>query len=97
MANLSVGDVLALARLARIELDEAELKNINEELSSILAYVEQLSEVDLKDDKPTVQVTGLSNVTRPDEVIEYQASPDDLLKNLPKKQDRYIQTRRVLE
>lgn len=97
MANLSVGDVLALARLARLELDDSELKHAMVELNTILGYVEILGEVDLKNDKPTIQVTGLKNVMREDDVKEYQASADDLLKNLPRKEGRYIKTKRVLE
>lgn len=97
MANLSVGDVLALARLARLELDDSELKQSMVELNAILGYVEQLGKVDIKKDKPTIQVTGLRNVMREDEVNEYQSSPDDLLKNLPRKEGRYIKTKRVLE
>ena len=97
MANLSVGDVLALARLARLELNEQELKQAIVELNSILGYVEQLGDVDLKNDKPTIQVTGLKNVMREDKVIDYQASPDDLLKNVPSQEGRYINTKRVIE
>lgn len=97
MANLSIGDVLSLARLARLQLTEKELKESMVELNSILEYVEQLGNVDLANDEPTIQVTGLSNVTRPDKEIDYQAKPDDLLKNLPSKQGRFIKTKRVIE
>lgn len=55
-----------VAQLARIELTEAQVKQFTEELGKILAFVEQLKEVNVKKVEETSHVTGLSNVTRPD-------------------------------
>lgn len=97
MAKLSVTDVLKLAKLSKIQLTKAELDEFAQELSAILEYAEQLASVDTGDLEPTVQVTGLTNVTRPDEIIDYGVSPDRLLKNAPAKQDGMIKVKRVLE
>lgn len=97
MAKLSDEDVLKLARLSRLHLTDEEVRRFKKEISTILAYVEQLQAVDLSGVQPTSQVTGLKNVTRPDEVRPYAATPQDLLKNVPATQNGHIKVRRVLQ
>jgi aspartyl-tRNA(Asn)/glutamyl-tRNA(Gln) amidotransferase subunit C len=96
MAKLTRDDVLKLARLARLDLSEAEVEEYSEELSAILQYVEQLGSVDVEGLKPTNQVTGLTNVTREDEIKDYGYAPADLLKNVPVVKDNQIQVKRML-
>lgn len=96
MANLTREDVLRLAQLARISLSDNEVDEFSEELSSILQYVEQLSNVDVSDLKPTNQVTGLTNVMRNDEVIDYGYAIKDLLNNVPQVQDDQIKVKRMI-
>jgi len=97
MAELSNQDVLKLARLARLKLSKDEVEQFRKEISEILAYVEQLQSVDVGNLKPTYQVSGLKNVTRPDELVDYKVSQKDLLKNVPKLENNYIKVKRVLE
>lgn len=96
MAKISRDDVLKLARLSRIKLRDDEVDKFVSELGAIVEYVEQIDNVKLDDLEPTDQVTGLQNVMRPDELIEYQANQEDLLKNLPARDGNYIKTKRVL-
>jgi aspartyl-tRNA(Asn)/glutamyl-tRNA(Gln) amidotransferase subunit C len=96
MADLSRDDVLHLAQLARISLSDDEVNEFSEELSAILAYVEQLSGVDVDGLKPTNQVTGLTNVMRDDEVKSYGYEPAELLKNVPHTQDNQIKVKRMI-
>lgn len=97
MSRLSRKDVLKLARLSRIKLTDEEVEKFQTELSGILDYVEVLNNVDTRGLEPTWQVTGLKNVTRPDEPVDYQAKPDDLLKNAPEIKDGQFKVRRVLD
>lgn len=96
MAKLSREDVLKLARLARISLTDEEVEKYAEELSAILQYVEQLSAVDVTGLEPTNQVTGLTNVMRKDEVIEYGYEPSKLLENVPSVQDNHLKVKRMI-
>jgi aspartyl-tRNA(Asn)/glutamyl-tRNA(Gln) amidotransferase subunit C len=96
MAKLSPQDILKLARLSRLQLSEEEIHQFGDELSAILDYVEQLSDVDTDGLEPTSQVTGLTDVMRKDEVIDYGASLEDLLKNAPAIDNNYIKVKRVL-
>src|SRR4051812_44132427 len=68
MSKLTREDVLKLARLARLQLSDEEVEEYSSELSQILEYVEQLGTVDVTGLQPTNQITGLTNVMRPDEV-----------------------------
>jgi aspartyl-tRNA(Asn)/glutamyl-tRNA(Gln) amidotransferase subunit C len=86
-----------LAKLSKIQLTEDELHQFADELSAILDYAQQLSDVDTSNLEPTVQVTGLQNVTRPDDIIDYGMSSSELLKNAPATKDGLIQVKRVIE
>ena len=97
MAKITVEDVLVLAKLSRLHFKDDELKDFAIEIESILGYVELLHTVDLKDYKPTYQVTGLANVMRKDEPFNYNVTPEELLKNVPSIQNGYIKVRRVIE
>lgn len=96
MAKLTNEDVLKLAKLSRLHLTDEEVEKFKNEISSILGYVEQLQSVELNGLEPTYQVTGLSNVTRKDEVIDYGTSPEELLKNAPKTEKGSIKVKRML-
>lgn len=96
MAKLTRDDVLQIARLARLELSDSEVEKLQAELASILGYVEQLDNVDVTGLEPTSQVTGLTNVTRPDEIVDYGTKREDLLKLLPDSKDDYIKVKRMV-
>lgn len=96
MGKLSREDILKLANLARLELSEAEIIEYADELSEILQYVEMLQTIDVTGLEPTNQVTGLTNVTRPDEVVDYGYQPKDLYANVPSMQDDHIKVKRMI-
>ncbi len=64
---ISRDQVLHVARLARLELSDAEVERMAGELSAILEHVERMSELDLDGVEPTSHVVALENVLRPDE------------------------------
>ena len=96
MSQLTKNEVLKLARLARLSLNDDEVVKYADELGEILTYVELLSTVDTDGLKPTNQVTGLENVYRADVVLEYTAQPDELLKGTPSSKDGYIKVKRMI-
>lgn len=97
MAKLTREDVLKLARLSRLKLTDAEIEEFRGEISEILGYVEMLQDADVEGLKPTYQVTGLTNSVRADVVIDYGVSPEELLKNVPSKDDGYIKVKRMIQ
>lgn len=97
MAHLTREDVLKLAQLCRIYLTETEIDSFADEFSAILDYVEQLQTVDIENLNPTSQVTGLTNVSRADEVRSYGYEPQKLLENVPHLEQNQIKVKRMLE
>ncbi len=97
MSKLTREEVLNLARLARLHLSDDEIESFQNDISAILDYVDELKGVDLGNIKPTYQVTGLKNIMRKDEVVDYNQSQDMLLKNAPNIFDKQIQVKRMLE
>jgi aspartyl-tRNA(Asn)/glutamyl-tRNA(Gln) amidotransferase subunit C len=65
---LTADDVASLARLARIELTEAELEVLAPQLDVILESVARVSEVAAQDIPPTSHALPLTNVFRDDEL-----------------------------
>jgi aspartyl-tRNA(Asn)/glutamyl-tRNA(Gln) amidotransferase subunit C len=68
MGSLSKDDVLHVAKLAKLTLTPKEVTKFQEQLSKIVDYISQLSEVDTSNVEFTSQTTGLENVFRIDEV-----------------------------
>lgn len=66
---ISEDEVLRVAHLARLDLDNAEVGALTDQLSSILDYVNQLSELDVSTVAPTTRAIEVSNVTRSDTLI----------------------------
>ncbi len=67
--SLTREDIRGIAQLARLSLTPEEETSYAEELSVVLSYVDMLNEVDTEGVEPTIQVTGLTDVTRED-IIE---------------------------
>lgn len=85
-----------MARLSRLHLTDEEIEKYQKEIEAILGYVEQLQKVDITGLEPTYQVTGLQNIMRPDEIIDYGVTPEELLRNAPATEDGHIKVRRML-
>ena len=96
MSKLSKDEVLKLARLARLTLQDDEIEQYQAELGTIIDYFELLDNADVEGLVPTSQVTGLTNVYRNDVVEEQPATPDELLAIVPLTQDRYIKVKRMI-
>lgn len=96
MSKLSREDVLKLARLSRLQLTEEEIDQFAEEIGDILEYTEALQAIDLDGLEPTYQVTGLKDVMRPDEVVDYGPDAAGLLKNAPNTEDDHFKVKRMV-
>ena len=88
--------VRRVAHLARIAVDEDEVENLQGELNAILAFVEQLSEVDVEGVEPMTSVTPMAMKMRRDEVIEGGIA-DDVLNNAPAREDHFFLVPKVVE
>lgn len=96
MSSISIDDVKKLAVLSALTVTDDEATALLAQLNEILGFVEQLNEVDTTGVEPTYQVTGLENVMRDDELIDYGLSREQLLRNAPDQQGGHIKVKRVL-
>ena len=96
MTQITRDDVLHLAQLSSLKLNDNEIDGLRADISNILGYVEQLSELNTDNIEPTYQVTGLENVWRDDFVIDYSVTREDLLKRAPQSENNQVKVPKVL-
>jgi aspartyl-tRNA(Asn)/glutamyl-tRNA(Gln) amidotransferase subunit C len=88
--------VRRIAHLARIAVADEEIEPLQGELNAILAFVEQLSEVNVEGIEPMTSVTPMEMKQRPDAVTE-GGIPDDIIKNAPMTEDHFFVVPKVVE
>ena len=94
--SVDAATVRRIANLARIAVAEDEIEHLQGELNSILAFVEQLSEVDVGGVEPMTSVTPMAMKKREDKVTD-GGIPDDIVKNAPATQDHFFLVPKVVE
>ena len=72
-------DIQHLADLSNITISPKEQGSLKKDLETILAYIDQLDELNTDGVEPTYQVTGLENISRPDELAETPIDRTNLL------------------
>jgi aspartyl-tRNA(Asn)/glutamyl-tRNA(Gln) amidotransferase subunit C len=88
--------VRRIAHLARMAVTEAEIPHLAGELNTILAFVEQLNEVDVSAVEPMTSVIPMRMKRRADRVIE-GGDPDAILTNAPVGEDHFFIVPKVVE
>lgn len=96
MTQISTDDVRRLAMLSSLQLSDDEAEGLKSDLSSILTYIEQLSELDTTGVEPTYQVTDLENITRYDEVEDHAADRSALLALASEVENNSVKVPKVL-
>ena len=88
--------VRRIAHLARIAVAEEEVEHLRGELNAILAFVEQLSEVDVTGVEPMTSVTPMAMKKRAD-VVTDGGDADAVLRNAPAREGNYFAVPKVVE
>jgi aspartyl-tRNA(Asn)/glutamyl-tRNA(Gln) amidotransferase subunit C len=88
--------VRRIARLARIKVADDEIEHLKDELSAMLAFVEQLSKVDVTGIDPMTSVTPMRMRQRPDEVTDGGIA-EAVLRNAPARQGDFFMVPKVVE
>ena len=86
----------ALAHLARLEFDPAKEQTLLQDLNNILAWVDQLRELDTTGIEPLVHLSEETNVLRKD-VAHNDLTHEEALKNAPRKDSDYFRVPKVME
>ena len=93
--DLTPEDVRHVAKLARLALPQDKLEQLAPQLSSILHYVEKLSQVDMSGVEPMAHALPVSNVLRPD-VAEPGLPLDDVLRNAPETDGPFFKVPKII-
>jgi aspartyl-tRNA(Asn)/glutamyl-tRNA(Gln) amidotransferase subunit C len=94
--SVDAATVRRIAHLARIAVAEEEVGPLRGELNAILAFVEQLREVDVDGVEPMTSVTPMAMKKRSDEVTDGGIA-DDVVKNAPVHEDHFFVVPKVVE
>ena len=92
---ISIEEVRKLASLSRISLSPEEEVSMQQEIGSILGYVEQIKQINL-DDKEK-ENTERKNIWREDiDAHESGAYTEKLLSNAPSREGNYVKVKKIL-
>ncbi len=94
--KISLEQVRHVARLARLQLSAEEETSLRADMSSMLAYVDKLNELDTANVPPTAQVGEPGTPMRDDEVTNRPA-PEDMLANAPARQGGFFKVPKIIE
>ena len=81
-SKLTRDDVLRIAELARLELNDDEVDRFSRQINEILGYADQVQQVDTTGVPPTSHVLGFTPTWRDDEP-QPSLTRDDALQNAP--------------
>lgn len=85
-----------VAHLARIAVKDADLPKLAGELSAVLAFMEQLNEVDVSGIEPMTSVTPMRLARRADQVTDGNIQAQ-ILKNAPDAREGFFAVPKVVE
>jgi aspartyl-tRNA(Asn)/glutamyl-tRNA(Gln) amidotransferase subunit C len=88
-------EVIHVARLARLELDETDIETFSHQIGTILEYFDTLNQVDTQGVKPTSHAIFLTNAFREDE-IKPHLDREKAMANAPEKENGYFLVPRVI-
>ena len=94
--KIDEAQVRHISHLSRLNPTDDEVRLFSEQLSAILEYVEQLSEVDTADVPPTAHALPVKNVFRSDEPHR-SLDPDQALANAPRREGSFFAVPKVLD
>jgi aspartyl-tRNA(Asn)/glutamyl-tRNA(Gln) amidotransferase subunit C len=89
-------DIFHLADLSNFSVSEEEAKSLQGDLQNIISYISELDNLNTDGVEPTYQVFEMENVWRPDEIVEQEATREDLLSLTKEEFDNQIKVPKVL-
>jgi aspartyl-tRNA(Asn)/glutamyl-tRNA(Gln) amidotransferase subunit C len=94
--SVDANTVRRIAHLARVAVADDEVEHLRGEINAILAFVEQLSEVDVEGVEPMTSVTPMVMKKRPD-VVSDGGDADAVLRNAPAREGNFFVVPKVVE
>jgi len=94
--SVDADTVRRIAHLARIAVPGTEIEHLQGELNAMLAFVEQLQEVNVAGVEPMTSVTPMAMKKRMDAVTDGGIA-GDIVKNAPASEDNFFLVPKVVE
>jgi len=94
--SVDAATVRRIAHLARIAVAEEEVEHLRGEINAILAFVEQLDEVDVAGVEPMTSVTPMAMKKRADIVTDGEIA-EEIVRNAPQTEDHFFLVPKVVE
>jgi aspartyl-tRNA(Asn)/glutamyl-tRNA(Gln) amidotransferase subunit C len=94
--SVDAATVRRIAHLARIAVADDEVAELQSELNAMLAFVEQLSEVDVEGVEPMTSITPMELKQREDKVTDGGVA-DDIVRNAPATENHFFLVPKVVE
>jgi aspartyl-tRNA(Asn)/glutamyl-tRNA(Gln) amidotransferase subunit C len=94
--SVDAATVRRIAHLARIAVADDEIEHLQGEINAILAFVEQLKEVNVEGVEPMTSVTPMKLKMRDDAVTE-GGDPAKVLANAPQSEEGFFLVPKVIE
>ena len=94
--SVDAATVRRIAHLARIAVAEGEVEHLKDEINAMLAFVEQLQDVDVTGVEPMTSVTPMKLRMRKDEVTD-GGDAARVLANAPQTDDGFFLVPKVVE
>jgi aspartyl-tRNA(Asn)/glutamyl-tRNA(Gln) amidotransferase subunit C len=94
--TINKATVKKISKLARIASNEQFEESMIKDLNSILKFVEQLNELDIKNIEPLSSVVEQKLFQRED-IVKIMNEKEDILKNSPDKNENYFVVPKVIE
>ena len=92
---IDLEQVRKVAHLARLQLKPEEEEKFTTQLSSILEYFEQLSELDTEKVPPTTRAIDVSNITRDDQLEPFE-NREEILSSAPEQDGEFFKVPKIM-
>lgn len=93
--KITKDEVIHVANLARLDLDEASLDQFANKIGHILEYIDTLNQIDTSNIQPTSNALSLTNAFREDKVKEHM-NREAALSNAPEKEKGFFVVPKVI-
>ena len=95
MKRISSNEVKKVAQLARLELNESEIRQHAEQLENILGYIKQLEKINTENVPCTTRAIEVVNVMRKDQKKDYENS-QELLDLAPSRENQFFKVPKII-
>jgi aspartyl-tRNA(Asn)/glutamyl-tRNA(Gln) amidotransferase subunit C len=94
--KITLKEVDHVARLARLELSEADKERMRRELDHILTYIDKLRALDTEGVEPTSHAVPMTNIMRED-TPRPSFPQTDMLANAPDRSGEFFRVPKIIE